>query len=80
MNAPVLGATRVSLRPVSTADLVWLHAFNALPDVRRSLFDDETWCEDDLTRPGFTETHRSMGNRNPLRHYVCGGEDAGRAT
>lgn len=25
-----------------------------------------------LVRLGFTETHRSMGNRNPLRHYVRG--------
>lgn len=176
MNAPVLDAARVSLRPVTIADHAWLHDFNALPDVRLYLFDDETWSEEEvrtrliernaalwaseglglfvihrhedavaigwcgfwyfheppvrevcyaihpdhwghgyaqeameallrwgaqaraldqfvasvdepntrshrlLTRLGFRETHRSMGHRNPLRHYVRGGEGPGPAT
>ncbi|MBC7896675.1 MAG: GNAT family N-acetyltransferase [Cytophagaceae bacterium] len=119
MSAPVLGATRVSLRPLTAADLAWLHTLNAIPDVRRYLFDDEAWSADEVrarlvernaalwtseglglfvvsrnenaiaigwcgfwyfpTRLGFTETHRSMGDRHPLRHYARGREGLGPA-
>lgn len=39
---------RVSLRPVTPEDLQWLQGLNALPEVRRFLFDDESWTADEV--------------------------------
>ena len=48
MNALALASARLVLRPVADGDLAWLPAFNALPEVRQFLFDDESWSEEEV--------------------------------
>lgn len=48
MTPPVARTPRLALRPAGADDLERLHALCTLPDVRRYLFDDETWSREEV--------------------------------